>query len=141
MRFILQINLKTGQQLPVYREQVDQGLIELARAMLPLAIDSYAVYMANSAAGIQGHEISIVPYGSKCCVCDIDGNDHNSVAKVYIAGHSKCGSRLWNTFINHGSQCPPEPYLAYRWHVDPIEPLQEFIKALSFSWMDSLKKR
>ena len=138
MRFILHINLKTGSQLPVYREQVDQGLIEYARAMLPQALISPVVYMVNDTE-IQDWELRLVGYGSKCCSGNIFSQTVVPAVTLFIAGHSKCGSAMWRNIADY--RCPAEPWVATRWHIEQSEPLTDFIHALGFAWMDSLKNR
>ena len=136
MRFILHINLKTGSQLPVYREQVDQGLIEKAGLLLPM------VLTANVPTGELDYDLRLVSYGSKCCSGNIFSQTVVPAVTLFIAGHSKCGSTMWRTLAaDQHKKCPPEPYLAYRWHTDKIDSLTDFIQALGFAWMDSLKKR
>ena len=133
MRFILHINLKTGSQLPVYREQVDQGLIEKAGLLLPLAITN------RIPLDIYDYDICIWRTG-RCARATIwiSGTPHIT-CQITIAGHSKCGSMMWRNIADY--KCPAEPWLAYRWHVEPIPQLNDFIHALSWAWIDSLKKR
>ena len=133
MKFILHINLKTGSQLPVYREQVDSGLIEKAGLLLPQALT------VNMPTGELDYDLRLVSYGSKCCSGNIFSQTIVPAVTLFIAGHSKCGSAMWRNIADY--RCPAEPWLAYRWHVEPVDSLTDFIHALSYAWMDSLKKR
>ena len=121
MRFILHINLKTGQQLPVYREQVEPGLIEKAGLLIPIAITCRAPI------GIQDWDLWITKYG-KCFYGAIATPFILPGVSFHLAGHSKCGANMWRQ-IDLTSKCQPEPWLAVKWYVDPIEQLNEFISA------------
>ena len=137
MKFIRHIDLDTRKELNLYREQVPPAQIEQAAVLIPHAIAEKS-FIPGTLFGITLIRIN------KCFMAAIWKSDHILLCKIYLAGHSRCGSALWKAIDRNPDsyigKCPPEPWCAVRWYALEFEPLQDFIYSLSWAWIDSITK-
>lgn len=137
MKFIRHIDLDTRREINLYREQVLPEKIGLAAVLIRKAMAEKSLIQTTA------YEITLIRI-NKCFMATIWNGDV-LLCKVYLAGHSRCGSALWKAIDRNPDsyigKCPPEPWCATRWYMQEYEPLQDFIYSLSWAWIDLMITR
>ena len=148
MTYLHHVTVTTGHVRRSVREEISAEALAVCRRLIDEALADTT--RTVPVPGVDGYSLAAAATG-RCVIATIwaDGPPSECVATVGIAGHSRCGARVWHLLhadvaglATTAEECPPEPWCAARLeedivrHVDATEWLGDLERCLAWAWLE-----
>lgn len=153
-RALYHVTLTTGHVRRSTRDEISPPALDHCRALLArvLAPDAppQVILPALGDYTLGGRA------SGRCLVAIVRApHEHDPLATIGVATHSRCGARLWRELHTWGQtlvvtdpdRCPPEPWLAVTLdsravaHPEAMDWLGDFERSLGWAWLDLVEAR
>lgn len=155
-RYVLHVTLTTGHRRRSLRSEVRDEVLAVLRPLLERALAGE--YVAVPGVGT-GYTMRGARYG-RCCTVTVYAPQGETarpqpvpVLTIGVAGHSRCGARLWRSLhesaaivptVTSPDQTPPEPWVADRLEIGAVQHLEamhwtgDWSRCMAWTWLEML---